>query len=52
MGIKVEVKEGRNLAPKDQCGLSDPYLIIGLANSDNGKFLDPKKVSRSEVFLK
>ncbi len=50
MGIRVEVKGARNLAPKDEGGFSDPYCEAGLAGPD-GNFLNRKKVVRSSVCI-
>jgi hypothetical protein len=51
MAYKVEVRGARGLLPMDPNGQSDPYCLVGLADSQTNAFIDPSNVLRSKVLI-
>ncbi|KAF1350702.1 phosphatidylserine decarboxylase-domain-containing protein [Delphinella strobiligena] len=43
--LRVEVIKGRNLAPKDKSGTSDPYLVITIGDSRQATSVVPKTLN-------
>ena len=48
---KVEVRGARGLLPMDPNGQSDPYCLVGVADTQTNTFLDPSNVVRSKVIV-
>lgn len=45
----IKVLEARNLKSTDPNGLSDPYCLLGVADTNSGEFIDRNTTVRSEV---
>lgn len=47
----IKVLEARNLKSTDPNGLSDPYCLLGVADTNSGEFIDRNTTVRSEVII-